>query len=71
MEEKLLEIASKVLKREISDISLESLRSDIPTWDSFAHLALVQTVEMQLGIEISIEDVAKIEKLADFFKYKM
>jgi len=63
---KLLEIAHEILGRWVE---LEQDKQEIPEWDSFAHLMLINRVEEEFGIAIPIEDTANIRKLSDFLQY--
>lgn len=69
MENKLIEIASKVFGINKEDIFLESSNKDIKQWDSLAHLNLISEVEEQFGITIPLEEIPNIRKLSDFLMY--
>ena len=69
MEDKLLEIAAQIFKVDKSMINLNSTRKEVGSWTSFAHLALVTTLEEKLGVVVPFEEVPKIEKLSDFMGY--
>lgn len=66
--EKLIEIASSVLNIEKDEIDLKESKKSIESWDSFAHLALLSTVEEEMGLSIPFEEVADIDTLEDLLK---
>ncbi|HOO32410.1 MAG TPA: acyl carrier protein [Thermotogota bacterium] len=63
--EKLTEIASTILNMEIEQIDFNERKENIDSWDSFAHLALLSTVEEEMGICIPFEEVAEINTLEE------
>ena len=52
---KLEEILKKILKNE--KIDFEATIEDIPEWDSFAHIQLLDAIEEEFKIEIEFNDV--------------
>ncbi|HOL87441.1 MAG TPA: acyl carrier protein [Defluviitoga tunisiensis] len=69
MEDKILEIASKVFGVSKDNLSIESNRDDIHEWDSLAHLNLIAEMEEQLNITIPFEEIGNIRSLKDFLRY--
>jgi acyl carrier protein len=69
MEDKILEIASKVLGLNKNSLTLESNRDDIYEWDSLAHLNLIAEIEEELNIIVPFEEIENIYYLKDFLKY--
>ena len=52
---KLEEILKKIFKNE--KIDLEGTIEDIPEWDSFTHVELIDAIEGEFKIEIEFNDV--------------
>jgi len=52
---KLEEILKKILKNE--KIDFEATIEDIPEWDSFTHIQLIDAIEGEFKIEIEFNDV--------------
>ena len=52
---KLEEILKKIFKNE--KIDLEGTIEDIPEWDSFTHIQLIDAIEEKFKIEIEFNDV--------------
>ncbi len=69
MEDKILEIASKVFGVSKDNLSIESNRDDIHERDSLAHLNLIAEMEEQLNITIPFEEIGNIRSLKDFLRY--
>jgi acyl carrier protein len=46
-----------VLGDDAVELTLQTVRSDIPNWDSFAYITFIAAVEMKLGIKYRIADV--------------
>jgi|CZCB01.1.fsa_nt_gi acyl carrier protein len=69
MEDKILEIASKVLGLSKDSLTIESNRDDIYEWDSLAHLNLIAEMEERLNVTIPFEEIEDIYSLKDFLKY--
>jgi acyl carrier protein len=69
MEEKLLGIVSKIIKVPPENLSLETSRQEVESWDSFAQLYLISEIEETFNAVIPIEEITKIHKISDFMKY--
>lgn len=69
MEDKILEIASKVLGLSKDSLTIESNRDDIYEWDSLAHLNLIAKIEEELNIIVPFEEIENIYYLKDFLEY--
>jgi acyl carrier protein len=63
--EKLAEIASEVLNIEREQLDFNAQRETMESWDSFAHLALLSSVEEEMGVNIPFEEVAEINTLEE------
>jgi len=66
MEKKILKLVSKKFK--IKKINLKDSPKNITTWDSLAHLELIQDLNHLLKIQISFEDTIKIRNVSDIIK---
>jgi acyl carrier protein len=66
--EKLTEIASNVLNIKKEQVKFDELKENIESWDSFAHLALLSTVEEEMGVSIPFEEVAEVNTLEELLK---
>jgi acyl carrier protein len=44
---------------------MQTVRSDVPEWDSFAYLNFIVSVEIQLGVKFSVADVESFETVGD------
>lgn len=60
--EKLLDIASEVLNVDRTKIAIDTLKDDVPSWDSLNHIRLIAEVEEQLNIKIPFEKIPQIKK---------
>jgi len=65
------EIRSRLVQM-LSDIIREPLpaegrieRANVPRWDSLNHMILIVTVEEELGVRLSAEDVQAISSIDD------
>jgi len=64
-EKKLKEILSKVLLLEEAEINDDVSRKDVESWDSLAHLMLINEVESAFGVFLSDEDTVEIDTIGD------
>lgn len=64
---KILEIASNVLNIPKEKIDFNAEMKTIETWDSFAHLTLLSTIEEATRIVIPLEEYSKINTLQKLF----
>ena len=67
-EKKLIEILTKVLLLEESEISDELSRDDVEEWDSLAHLMLINELEETFQITINDDDILAIHTIGDLKK---
>ncbi len=66
MEKKILQKISKILK--VKKINLKDTPKSLKNWDSFAHLEIIQTLNVFFKINISFEDTIKIKNISDIIK---
>jgi len=64
-EKKLIDILTKVLLLEESEINDELSRDDVEEWDSLAHLMLINEVEETFQITINDDDILAINTIGD------
>lgn len=56
-----LKTIADVLKAEINE---NTMKIDVPSWDSLKHIQLIMEVEEKFGIEIPIEKVPDIDSIS-------
>lgn len=57
MESQVKEIIARALNVDSAIITDELSSGDIPEWDSVGNLAIISTIEQELGIEFPLEDL--------------
>lgn len=57
MEAQVKEIIARVLGVDAAVITDDLSSGDIPEWDSVGNLAIISTIEQELGIEFPLEDL--------------
>lgn len=67
--EEFLNFIAEILEVPVEMISLEASQDTLEEWDSLMQLRLVSSMEEEYGVEIPIDEISKITKLADFYKY--
>ncbi len=60
MEKEILEVISEVLHE---PVTVETTWENTPVWDSLHHFQLIVALEEELGLEIKIEQVAKLKSV--------
>jgi len=56
-----LKTIADVLKAEINE---NTMKIDVPSWDSLKHIQLIMEVEEKFGVEIPIEKVPDIDSIS-------
>lgn len=56
---------SNVLKAEVDE---NTMKIDVPSWDSLKHIQLIMEVEEKFGVEIPIERVPEIDSVSILLK---
>jgi acyl carrier protein len=46
-------------------LSMDTRRSDVPNWDSFAYVNFIVATEMELGIRFSVADVESFDTVGE------
>ncbi|MDH5794925.1 MAG: acyl carrier protein [Candidatus Bathyarchaeota archaeon] len=64
-EEKLREIAAKVLLLQGSEVNDNISRKDTEAWDSLAHLMLINETEATFEVSFSDDDILEINSIGD------
>jgi acyl carrier protein len=65
-EKKLFEIAARVFNIRVDEISYESNPENIESWDSFTGYVLLDEIETNFDISITMEESLEIKKIDDF-----
>ena len=60
-----LKTIADVLKAEINE---NTMKIDVPSWDSLKHIQLIMEVEEKFGVEIPIEKVPDIDSVSILLK---
>ena len=65
-EEKLFEIVSRVFNIPINEINYESNPENIENWDSFTGYVLLDEIETNFDVKLTMDESLEIEKIGDF-----
>ena len=57
MESQVKEIIARVLNIDIARVTNGLSSGDIPEWDSVGNLAIISTIEQEMGVEFPLEDL--------------
>ena len=66
LEEALIWIAD-LFEESVEDINPETLKEDIPAWDSLGVLTLMAELDENFGILLTDEEMQKLHKINDIF----
>ena len=66
LEEALMWIAD-LFEESVEDINPETLKEDIPAWDSLGVLTLMAELDENFGILLTDEEMQKLHKINDIF----
>ena len=66
LEEALIWIAD-LFEESVEDINPETLKEDIPAWDSLGVLTLMAELDENFGILLTDEEMQKLHKVNDIF----
>ena len=67
-DQKILQIFSNVLSVPLEEVSIDSKPEDFQNWDSMRHMMLLLTVESELGLNFSDEEMISAGTLSDLIK---
>ncbi len=65
MEEKIIDIITRILEVDREDIEMDTAIGDLPEWDSLNHLRIITELEEEFGIKYSQSDLAELEDVSD------
>jgi acyl carrier protein len=65
-EGKLFEIVSRVFNIPINEINYESNSENIENWDSFTGYVLLDEIEINFDVKLTMDESLEIEKIGDF-----
>ena len=57
-----------LFEESIEDINPETLKEDIPAWDSLGILTLMAELDENFGILLTEEEMQRLEKINDIFE---
>ena len=69
MSKKLYDIISKVFSVQISEINDESSPETIESWDSFNGLILVDELESNFNIKLSVSEIIDVKNVKDIKRH--
>ena len=69
MTDKLYEIISKVMSVPISEINDQSGPANIQKWDSFNTLVLIDELESEYNVQITMEEAIDLHTVADLKRH--
>ena len=65
----ILDIFTRILRDLLANDSIvlrtDTIRSDVPDWDSFMYVNFIVSVEMELGIKFGVADVESFKSVGD------
>ena len=65
MEEKVIEIITRILEVDLEDVEMDTAIGDLPEWDSLHHLQIIAELQNEFEIKYSQEDLAELEDVSD------
>ena len=64
----LTQILRDLLGDDSIELTMETLRADVPEWDSFSYINFIVAVEAEYGIKFRIADVESFENVGAVVK---
>jgi acyl carrier protein len=64
---KLAEVFREELEQPDLRISMRTVRADLETWDSLAHVRLVIAVERLFDVQLEVAEIESIASVRDFY----
>jgi acyl carrier protein len=65
MEQKLKEMMSELFKMNDSEITDDLTMKDTDVWDSFKHMELVTSIEQEMGVELTFDEIVAMKTFKD------
>ena len=65
MEEKIIDIITRILEVDREEIEMDTAIGDLPEWDSLNHLRIITELEEEFGIKYSQSDLAELEDVSE------
>jgi acyl carrier protein len=70
-ENEFLETLTEIFRSELDDekvqLQMQTTKSDLPNWDSLAHIRIVMRVERTYDIQLDIDEIERIDSVRGFF----
>jgi acyl carrier protein len=63
--QKLTQILRDLLADDGIELSMDTRRSDVPNWDSFAYINFIVATEMELGVRFIVADVESFDTVGE------
>ena len=68
-DQQLLESFTRILRELLGDdsivLTMQTLRGDVPNWDSFNYVNFIVSVEAELGVKFRVADVEAFQTVGD------
>ena len=65
MEQKIIEMISRILEVDLEEVELDTAIGDLPEWDSIHHLQIIAELEKEFGVKYSQGELAELEDVSD------
>lgn len=65
-EKKLYEIVSRILDVQLEELDLNSSPKIIPSWDSFTGYILLDEIEVEFNVKVTLDEALTISNLGDY-----
>ncbi len=65
MEQKLKEIMAGLFKMNGNEITDNLTMKDTDVWDSFKHMELVTSIEQEMGVELTFDEIVAMKTFKD------
>jgi len=65
MEQKLKNIMTELFKMNGTEISDDLAMKDTDVWDSFKHMELITSIEQEMGVELTIDEIVAMKTFKD------
>jgi acyl carrier protein len=65
VEKNLEQQLADLLEIPVTEVTDELTMQDLESWDSLKHMELIATLEEQLGIQLSFDEIVKMRSVSD------